>query len=185
MALEGIAYRILNTNGPDEHLTDPYWRGILVSAYAGAMMADPRDADDGLWPADFQRGLDEVRSLGLRCQQGVSPCQPNWWGSKEQLVYLQVLAVMLGFEGHPYALVVVSAGPMNSAGVRRLQKACGHSEALLIEAYIQAWAWCKKWYDTIPDIKTKVNARVAGRSLGSVMQRWHVRNALAKARSLI
>jgi len=127
-----------------------------------------------------QRDIEKALALRVHQMQPLMPCGDSWWGSDEQVVFLKVMRALLDFDGDAAALVVLCPGPWRTRDLRRIH-ACKHDDlATIAECILVGCRWCRMWQSRIPDISTKVAARIAGKSAGMFMTGGRVRAALAR-----
>lgn len=129
-----------------------------------------------------QSDIEKALALRVRQMQPLMPCGESWWGSDEQVVYLKVMRALLDFDGDAAALVVLCPGPWRARDLRRIERLrrSGYDLATIAECVLVGCRWCRMWQSSIPDIPTKVAARIAAKSAGMFMTSGRVRAALAQ-----
>lgn len=91
------------------------------------------------------------------------PGSATWWGSREQMAFLQVLAAILDLEDPLRDGLWLCPGPWNRKDLGEIHRHC-HDELGMIAACIKVvCAWCKAHMTMLPEVGQKVHARMAAR----------------------
>ena len=115
--------------------------------------------------------------------QALMPSDKDWWGSKEQEIFLRVLAALLDFKSHPYALVILCPGPWSKRDTQRLQESKHDATTFVAECIKIGCKWCKKWRSTLKDVPSKVAARIASNSIGIFTTTASIKRKLASVKN--